>query len=87
MSLRMMNIQALSSQWYFHNVNMGERETNHSVYLVHLLFSSTPVLSTPLISLVYTFLPLELAVFICRWASSMILLFDMWIENVAYMVK
>ena len=33
---------------------------------------------------IYAYLPLELAVFVCRWASTMILLFDMWTENVAY---
>ena len=31
---------------------------------------------------IYDFLPLELAVFVCKRASTMILLFDMWIENV-----
>ena len=33
---------------------------------------------------IYTLLPLELAVCVCKWASAMILLFSMWIENVAY---
>ena len=40
-------------------------------------------------SCIYALLPLEFAVFVCKWpwASTMILLFDMWIENVVYMVK
>ena len=33
---------------------------------------------------IYAYLPLELAVYICKWASTMILLFDVWTENVAY---
>ena len=30
------------------------------------------------------FFPLELAVCVCKWASTMILLFNIWMENVVY---
>ena len=35
---------------------------------------------------IYALLPFELAVCVYKWASTMILLFDMWINNVVYMV-
>jgi len=33
---------------------------------------------------IYALLPFELAVCVYKWASTMILLLDMWINNVAY---